>query len=556
VSFKILLIEADPDWVDRVQRPLCEAGYDVIVAGGGDAGVAAVERDRPDLTLIRSILPDGDGLGYCRAIKSSPGGRDKPLVLLSDAADQDPAEVACDARLAVPVAEKALLDLCGQLLDGEVDAALNEPAPAEDASRGEYRPGGPRAKSEDKLLESIEELGREELLLTLPETTADSPSESDLEPPDEAAAERVLEEIEGLVDSPATDDIAAHLESVFARRDRGPTGSRISEPQPETKADPEPTTMLGLEGEVIVAPSHVPESLPAPMPPASSYGVDATRAAFQTQAVFGVDSPAESLVEVAGGSARRLALLSAVIVVVITAVLIFVLPHLSASRSRPQNPPSSAIPGGGSVGVRAGPGETTSGWPIETSPVFGEPGTDQRDGGHPAPAQTDAADEVEAKPPPSLEVVGQESPSAQGPEPREAPSIQSTAIPRATAPSPSAESERPAAAEPRSAQEPSPAPTEPAPAEEPQGFEPPGVLQRAEPKYSVFDVERAGFDTVMLRVLIDEAGKPVRVVVEQGTPGSPLVSSAIDAVLHSRYKPATEDGAPVRAWKTEKFVFE
>ena len=66
----------------------------------------------------------------------------------------------------------------------------------------------------------------------------------------------------------------------------------------------------------------------------------------------------------------------------------------------------------------------------------------------------------------------------------------------------------------------------------------------------------AGFDIVMLRVLIDETGKPVRVVVAQGTPGGPLVASAIDAILHSKYEPATEDGSPVRAWKTEKFAFK
>jgi protein TonB len=61
---------------------------------------------------------------------------------------------------------------------------------------------------------------------------------------------------------------------------------------------------------------------------------------------------------------------------------------------------------------------------------------------------------------------------------------------------------------------------------------------------------------VVLNVLVNESGRVVRVVVDEGIPGSPLEAAAIDAVLRWEYRPGTENGSPVRAWVTETFVFE
>ena len=48
----------------------------------------------------------------------------------------------------------------------------------------------------------------------------------------------------------------------------------------------------------------------------------------------------------------------------------------------------------------------------------------------------------------------------------------------------------------------------------------------------------------------------MRVVVDRGIPGSDLEAAAIDAVLRWDFRPAKEDGRPIRAWVTERFVFE
>ena len=63
--------------------------------------------------------------------------------------------------------------------------------------------------------------------------------------------------------------------------------------------------------------------------------------------------------------------------------------------------------------------------------------------------------------------------------------------------------------------------------------------------------------TVLLRVLVDEQGKPVEVVIEQSS-GHPLLDhSAREQVLAGwRFQPATVDGRQVRAWARVPVSFE
>ena len=118
---------------------------------------------------------------------------------------------------------------------------------------------------------------------------------------------------------------------------------------------------------------------------------------------------------------------------------------------------------------------------------------------------------------------------------------------------------------PRGEAEPSPAPqtasTGPvsAPARAPVtavgGFKAPELLERNEPVYTKRAGKRREGGVVVLKVLVNEMGRIVQVVVEQGLPGSELEARAIDAALRSTYSPALQDGLPVRAWVLEKFVF-
>ena len=78
---------------------------------------------------------------------------------------------------------------------------------------------------------------------------------------------------------------------------------------------------------------------------------------------------------------------------------------------------------------------------------------------------------------------------------------------------------------------------------------------RVEPSYDPRSLRAGEIQTVVLRVLVDEQGRAVRVVVEEGIPNEKLEASAINAVLRWSYRPARHNGEPLRGWATEKFVF-
>jgi protein TonB len=84
---------------------------------------------------------------------------------------------------------------------------------------------------------------------------------------------------------------------------------------------------------------------------------------------------------------------------------------------------------------------------------------------------------------------------------------------------------------------------------------PPEVIERHEPAYPESARKSGVGGTIVLKILVDESGRPVRVVVDQGIPGSELESAAIHAVLRWKFRPGLENGRPTRSWITERFAF-
>lgn len=78
---RVLVVDDDPVVLDVVCDYLDAAGLRVERADDGDAAVAAVERERPDLVILDRMLPRTDGLEACRRIRAS--GADVPVLLLS-----------------------------------------------------------------------------------------------------------------------------------------------------------------------------------------------------------------------------------------------------------------------------------------------------------------------------------------------------------------------------------------------------------------------------------------------------------------------------------------
>jgi two-component system response regulator MprA len=78
---RVLVVEDDPAIARLVELELIEAGYRVLLAGTGGEGLAALDRDEPDMMILDVRLPDLDGLSVCRSARRS--GHRMPILMLT-----------------------------------------------------------------------------------------------------------------------------------------------------------------------------------------------------------------------------------------------------------------------------------------------------------------------------------------------------------------------------------------------------------------------------------------------------------------------------------------
>ncbi len=129
---KILLVEDDEMNRDMLSRRLKRKGFEVIVAGDGQQGVAKASTESPDLILLDMSLPVMDGWEAARKIKGDPQTRGIPIIALTAhamAGDREKAlEAGCDEYDTKPVELARVL--------GKINLFLGGGAPAPGAAEG------------------------------------------------------------------------------------------------------------------------------------------------------------------------------------------------------------------------------------------------------------------------------------------------------------------------------------------------------------------------------------------------------------------------------------
>jgi CheY-like chemotaxis protein len=116
----VLLVEDDEDSRTIYGTVLRHAGYFVLEALDGAAGVEAVVRHRPDLVVMDAGLPGLDGWDATARIKGDPDTARVLVLVLTvhgQAADQARAEAAgCDAFVLKPADPRGLADTVGRMI--------------------------------------------------------------------------------------------------------------------------------------------------------------------------------------------------------------------------------------------------------------------------------------------------------------------------------------------------------------------------------------------------------------------------------------------------------
>jgi len=79
----ILLIEDEPDVLELLRLNLGKAGYRILVASDGLAGLKLAREEKPDAVVLDLMLPEMRGEDVCRELKSSASTADIPVILLT-----------------------------------------------------------------------------------------------------------------------------------------------------------------------------------------------------------------------------------------------------------------------------------------------------------------------------------------------------------------------------------------------------------------------------------------------------------------------------------------
>src|SRR5260370_17191722 len=83
----ILVVDDVPDNVEILQLRLESQGYEVIAAGDGEAALALVRDQLPDLVLLDIMMPKLDGIATVKQLKSDAALPFIPVILVTARAD-------------------------------------------------------------------------------------------------------------------------------------------------------------------------------------------------------------------------------------------------------------------------------------------------------------------------------------------------------------------------------------------------------------------------------------------------------------------------------------
>jgi two-component system KDP operon response regulator KdpE len=91
---RVLVCDDEPHIVRALKVVMREAGFTPLAAETAEEALDVATLQRPDAAILDLVLPDGDGVEVCRAIRA---WSDMPIIVLSAVGDEDHKVRALDA---------------------------------------------------------------------------------------------------------------------------------------------------------------------------------------------------------------------------------------------------------------------------------------------------------------------------------------------------------------------------------------------------------------------------------------------------------------------------
>ncbi|MEM7310291.1 MAG: diguanylate cyclase [Planctomycetota bacterium] len=112
-GLRILAVDDDPVSLRLLQRHLESAGHEVVTATNGKAALAAALDHNPQIVVTDWMMPEMDGLQFCKALRRFSSGRNMYVLLLTGRGEEDRVveafEAGVDDYIVKPFKPKLLL---------------------------------------------------------------------------------------------------------------------------------------------------------------------------------------------------------------------------------------------------------------------------------------------------------------------------------------------------------------------------------------------------------------------------------------------------------------
>ena len=119
-NYSILVVDDEPDILEFISYNLKKEGFKVQTASNGLHGLEAVEQSPPDLILLDVMMPEMDGVEFCRRLRTQPK-YDNIIVAFLTARNEDFTQIAAldtggDDFITKPIRPQVLISRLKALL--------------------------------------------------------------------------------------------------------------------------------------------------------------------------------------------------------------------------------------------------------------------------------------------------------------------------------------------------------------------------------------------------------------------------------------------------------
>ena len=116
----ILVVDDSPTELSMITAAVKKGRYRVSTAVDGEEAMEKVAAEQPDLVVLDIILPKKNGFQVCRQLKTAPGTKDIPIILLSSKSQDSDRfwglKQGADEYLCKPFDDDELLETIARLL--------------------------------------------------------------------------------------------------------------------------------------------------------------------------------------------------------------------------------------------------------------------------------------------------------------------------------------------------------------------------------------------------------------------------------------------------------